>query len=152
MVRAFVHQPTVPTMPSLPHQRVIACVIRDGDRYLVCQRPTHKRHGGLWEFPGGKSEPNESDEHAAARELDEELGVELVRASSAIFEIADPGSEYLIVFVPVEIRGEPQCLEHSRMTYGTPAELLELPLAPSDRAFLEFVVRGDVMKSDVSIG
>lgn len=139
-------------MPSVPYQRVIACVIRDGDRYLVCQRPAHKRHGGLWEFPGGKAEPNESDEHAAARELDEELGIELVRASAAVFEIADPASEYLIAFVPVEIRGDPQCLEHSRMTYGAPAELLELPLAPCDRAFLEFVARRDVTATNASPG
>lgn len=138
-------------MPSVPHQRVIACVIRDGDRYLVCQRPAHKRHGGLWEFPGGKTEANESDEHAAARELDEELGIELVGATAAVFEIADPGSTYLIAFVPVEIRGEPRCLEHSRMTYGTPAELLELPLAPCDRAFLEFVLRRDTAATNASL-
>ncbi|HVX39336.1 MAG TPA: NUDIX domain-containing protein, partial [Gemmatimonadaceae bacterium] len=109
-------------------RRVIACVIRDGDRYLVCQRPAHKRHGGLWEFPGGKTEPGESDEAAARRELREELDVELVRAEPAIAEIGDAGSPFVIVFLPVEIRGEPQCLEHSRMTWGTPAELLALPL------------------------
>ena len=34
--------------------RVVAAIIRRGDRYLVCQRPAGKRHGGLWEFPGGK--------------------------------------------------------------------------------------------------
>jgi len=121
--------------------RVVACVIRRGDRYLVCQRPAHKRHGGLWEFPGGKTEPGESDERAAARELLEELGVELVRATPAVFEAADPGSPYVIAFVPVEIRGEPRCLEHSRMTSRRPEELLALALAPSDRTFLEFVLR-----------
>lgn len=125
-------------------RRVIACVIRDGDRYLVCQRPAHKRHGGLFEFPGGKTEPGESDEAAARRELREELEVELVRAESAIREISDDGSPFVIAFVPVEIRGEPRCLEHSQMTWRTPAELLELPLAPSDRAFVNsLLVRPD---------
>ena len=36
--------------------RVLAAVIARGDRYLVCRRPVQKRHGGLWEFPGGKLE------------------------------------------------------------------------------------------------
>ena len=87
-------------------QRVVACVVARGDLLLLCQRPTHKRHGGLWEFPGGKVEPNESDVQAATRELEEELGVQLVRARPAIFEVADPGSPYIIAFVPVEVDDE----------------------------------------------
>jgi mutator protein MutT len=118
---------------------VIACVVRRGDQLLVCQRPAHKRHGGLWEFPGGKAEANESDEQAAERELREELGVQLTRASAAVYEVADPGSPYLIAFVPVEIRGEPKCEEHSALFWGTHTDLQSLPLAPSDRAFLEFL-------------
>ena len=135
-------------MSRVSGQRVVACVIRRDDRYLVCQRPANKRHAGLWEFPGGKTEPDESDEHAAARELGEELEVELIRVSAVICEIADPGSSYLIAFVPVEIRGEPRCLEHSRMMWGTHAELLELPLAPSDRSFLEFLERRETPPTD----
>jgi 8-oxo-dGTP pyrophosphatase MutT (NUDIX family) len=121
-------------------QRVVACVMRRGDLLLLCQRPAHKRHGGLWEFPGGKAEANESDALAASRELQEELGVELVRASPAIFEIADPGSPYVIAFVPVEIRGEPVPTEHSGIIWGLPSELAALPLAPSDQAFLEWLL------------
>ena len=124
-------------------QRVIACVIRRPDGYLVCQRPSHKRHGGLWEFPGGKVEPDESDQHAAARELREELDVELIEAAPAVFEARDPESPYVIAFVPVEIRGQPKCLEHSAIASGTPGDLLKLPLAPGDRAFLEFLLRQD---------
>jgi mutator protein MutT len=100
----------------------------------------HKRHGGLWEFPGGKTEPGESDEKAAERELREELGVSLEEAAPAAFEMADPDSPYVIVFVPVEIRGEPTCTEHVEMTWRAPKDLLELPLAPSDRAFVEFLL------------
>ena len=129
-------------------ERVIACVIRQSHGYLVCQRPSHKRHGGLWEFPGGKAEPNESDEHAAARELGEELGVELTMAWPAIFEARDPESPYVIAFVPVEVRGEPRCIEHSAMTCGSPVDLLTLPLAPADQAFLEFLMRRNVATID----
>jgi 8-oxo-dGTP pyrophosphatase MutT (NUDIX family) len=56
---------------------VLAAVIRRQDRYLVCRRPAHKRHGGLWEFPGGKLEPGETLLEAARRELREELGAEV---------------------------------------------------------------------------
>lgn len=55
--------------------RVVASVIEHEGRLLVCKRPAHKRHGGLWEFPGGKVEPEESDFKAVERELEEELGV-----------------------------------------------------------------------------
>src|SRR5690606_20769929 len=55
--------------------RVLAAVIRRDGRWLVCRRPAHKRHGGLWEFPGGKLEPGESLLEAATRELEEELAV-----------------------------------------------------------------------------
>ncbi|MFL5614828.1 MAG: NUDIX domain-containing protein [Gemmatimonadaceae bacterium] len=60
--------------------RVIAAVIERGGRLLVCQRPEHKRHSGLWEFPGGKLEPNEDDVTAARRELRDEPILELVAA------------------------------------------------------------------------
>jgi 8-oxo-dGTP diphosphatase len=120
--------------------RVIAAVIRRDDRLLVCQRPPHKRHGGLWEFPGGKSEPGESDEDAARRELREELGVEVLRAGAEEFAIADPGSPFLIAFVPVEVEGEPHCHEHTAMSWRRVAELRALPLAPSDRRYVDHLL------------
>lgn len=123
-------------MPT-PVIRVIAAVVARGDRFLVCQRPPHKRHGGLWEFPGGKCEPGESDVHAARRELREELGVEVLAVGREEFAIMDPGSPFLIAFVPVTIVGEPVCHEHTAFVWATLAELAEFPLAPSDRRFVE---------------
>lgn len=120
--------------------RVIAAVISRGDRYLVCQRPTEKRHGGLWEFPGGKCEPGESDADAARRELHEELGVEVVAVSSEKFAVTDPGSPFLIAFVPVRIVGEPICHEHSDLAWGTMQEIATFALAPSDRRYVEFML------------
>jgi 8-oxo-dGTP pyrophosphatase MutT (NUDIX family) len=121
-----------------PTQRVVACVARRGDLLLLCRRPLHKRHGGLWEFPGGKAEADESDDLAAARELEEELGVRLVRALPAIFEIVDEGSPYVIAFVPVEFDGNPVATEHTDIIWGRPFELAKLPLAPSDEVFLRW--------------
>jgi 8-oxo-dGTP pyrophosphatase MutT (NUDIX family) len=123
-----------------PPTRVIAAVISRADGLLVCQRPAHKRHGGLWEFPGGKVEPDESDEDSARRELAEELGVQVVSADRPELETRDPGSEFLIAFVPVHIEGEPECREHSALTWGTPETLRSLPLAPSDRRYVDVLI------------
>ena len=119
--------------------RVLAAVIRRGDTYLVCQRPAHKRHGGLWEFPGGKLEPGESLLEAAGREMSEELGVVVSKVDALLFSVADPGSEFLIEFVPTAIQGEPKALEHSELRWLSLHELPSLPLAPSDRRFVEFL-------------
>ncbi|HKO15563.1 MAG TPA: NUDIX domain-containing protein [Gemmatimonadaceae bacterium] len=122
----------------MPPIRVIAAVISRDGKLLVCQRPPHKRHGGLWEFPGGKVEPGESDEAAARRELREELGIEVEWADHAELEVADSGSPYLIAFLPVRAAGEPVDHEHTALVWGTLAELAALPLAPSDRQYVEW--------------
>lgn len=121
--------------------RVLAAVVRRGDEYLVCRRPLHKRHGGLWEFPGGKCEVGETDEDAARRELAEELGVEVECVGPQLFAVRDPSSPFLIAFVPVVILGEPACLEHTALRWGTPESLIELELAPSDRRFVRFLLK-----------
>jgi 8-oxo-dGTP diphosphatase len=115
--------------------RVLAAVIRDGDRYLVCLRPAHKRHGGCWEFPGGKLEAGETLLEAATRELGEELGIEVLSAGESVFTRHDPGSSFLIEFVEVSINGNPVAREHDEIRWVTPAELEGLHLAPSDKAF-----------------
>ncbi|MFL5576222.1 MAG: (deoxy)nucleoside triphosphate pyrophosphohydrolase [Gemmatimonadaceae bacterium] len=115
--------------------RVVAAVVRRGDHLLICQRPAHKRHGGLWEFPGGKLEPGESILEAARRELAEELDVVVRSAGEVEFSTGDPGSHFVIEFHPVEIAGQPRCIEHTALAWVTPRELLTLPLAPSDRQF-----------------
>jgi len=110
---------------------------------LVCQRPAHKRHGGLWEFPGGKCEPGESDEDALRRELLEELDLELVSAGAPEFEAHDEGSPFMIVFIPVVTAGDPVAHEHDALLWGAADEIGALPLAPSDRRYVEhWVVDG----------
>jgi 8-oxo-dGTP diphosphatase len=123
--------------------RVLAAVVQRGGRFLVCQRPPHKRHGGLWEFPGGKLEVEESLLDAARRELSEELGVQALAVEQPLLSIADPGSVFVIVFVPTIIDGEPTCLEHSELRWALLAELPALALAPSDRRFVDYLLSGD---------
>ncbi len=121
---------------------VVAAVVTRDARYLVCQRAEGDRHGGLWEFPGGKLEPGESWLEAARRELREELAVEVVAGARAPRFIArDPGSPYEIAFLDVRIEGEPSCHEHQRLAWRSCAELAHLPLAPSDRHFAEHLDR-----------
>jgi mutator protein MutT len=120
--------------------RVLAAVISRGPDYLICQRPAHKRHGSLWEFPGGKLEPGETDWDAARRELREELGVTVTSVGAELFTAHDEGSPFLIAFVPVTMEGEPNCIEHSALAWGPRESLLTYALAPSDRRFAEWLV------------
>lgn len=119
--------------------RVVASVIRWGDRFLVCRRPHHKRHGGLWEFPGGKCKAGESDLDAVTRELWEELGVKTKAIGPPVFEIRDGPAPFLIVFLNVDIEGPPLCLEHLEIGWYTREEMSALDMAPSDRKFMDFL-------------
>ena len=116
--------------------RVVASVVENKGKLLVCERPIHKRHGGLWDFPGGKVEKGESSIEAVRRELLEELAVNVISVGAVQFSVADPGSEFVIDFLSVRIEGEPQCLEHASLAWVGEHELLELPLAPSDRRYV----------------
>jgi 8-oxo-dGTP diphosphatase len=120
-----------------PVVRVLAAVIQRQGRYLLCLRPPQKRHGGLWEFPGGKLEAGESLAQAARRELKEEVGVEVTEWGPPLFSHREAGSRYQIEFLPIEIIGEPRALEHDQVRWVSLEELKSLPLAPSDRAFAE---------------
>ena len=119
---------------------VLAAVITHDDRYLICQRPLNKRHGGLWEFPGGKIEPGESLLDAANRELTEELNVAAVAVGEPIYSVHDEGSPFVISFVPCEIAGVPTCLEHADARWASLEDIQELDLAPSDRQFVRFLL------------
>ena len=120
-------------MTSIP---VVAAVIEREGRYLLGRRPAHKRHGDLWEFPGGKMEEGEDYLSAARRELREELGLTAQAVGKELFRAADDGSPFVIHFVEVEADGTPAPLEHSEVGWFTVEQLITLPLAPSDARFV----------------
>ena len=123
--------------------RVLAAVIRKDGRLLMCRRSLQKRHGGLWEFPGGKVELNETDLDAARRELREELDVDVTAAGQELFAVQDPNSPFVIAFVEVAIQGTPVCREHLELRWCARPELDALALAPSDRQFVERALYND---------
>ncbi len=116
---------------------VVAAVVRRGDRYLVGRRPAGKRHGGLWEFPGGKVDAGESLLAAATRELAEELSVSTNGIGRTLFSSRDGDAPFEIHFVEIEITGDPIAHEHSEVGWFTRLELKRLELAPADAEFVE---------------
>ncbi|RYE87312.1 MAG: (deoxy)nucleoside triphosphate pyrophosphohydrolase, partial [Myxococcales bacterium] len=80
---------------------VVAAVIERDGLLLVGQRPAHKHHGGLWEFPGGKVEPGETPAEALARELHEELGLTDVQVGPELHRHDDPTRPLTLLFLRV---------------------------------------------------
>jgi mutator protein MutT len=115
----------------------VAAVIRRNGHYLICRRPAAKRHGGLWEFPGGKLHDGETVTDGVTRELAEELHVVPTRIGRVQFEIQDSGSPFTILFVEVEIAGEPRPTEHEAIAWVHVSDLPSYALAPSDQLFAQ---------------
>ena len=124
--------------------RVIAAVIEEGGRWLVGRSPEGKRHGGLWEFPGGKVHAGESMLDAAGRELEEELSLRATAVGQTLFTIRDGDSPFVIDFVEVSVTGTPTAHEHSEIVWVGLADLQALALAPADGAFVKWMASGSV--------
>jgi len=113
---------------------VAAAVIRSADgRILIARRPLDKHQGGLWEFPGGKVEAGESVQAALARELLEELGIEVTRAQPLIQVRHDyPDKQVLLdVWQVLAFQGEAHGAEGQPLAWVTASELdgFEFPAA-----------------------
>ena len=118
---------------------VVAAVIRRDGRYLVCRRPRDKRHGGLWEFPGGKVLEGETRSNAVRRELAEELALQVIELGPVLFSASDEGAPFVIEFVETTAEGTPVLHEHSELGWFTADELRALPLAPADALFVSWL-------------
>lgn len=112
----------------MPLVHVAVGVILDGDRnILITRRAPHTHQGGLWEFPGGKVEEGESPTGALARELREELGIEIGHSSALLEVHHDYGDKAVLLDVQVvwEFRGEARPLEGQPMAWVSLQELGE---------------------------
>ncbi len=122
---------------------VVAAVIDRDGRYLLGLRPAHKRHGNLWEFPGGKMKEGEDYLRAVRRELEEELELAAESVGRELFRAADDGSPFVIHFVEVTAAGTPVPLEHSDVGWFALEEMVSMPLAPSDARFVRHLTEDD---------
>ena len=117
---------------------VVAALIWDDNKFMICQRPAHKARGLLWEFVGGKVEQGETKEQALIRECREELAVTLAVGEvfmDVVHEYPDL-TVHLTLFNAIIAEGEPQKLEHNDIRWITPQEIPEYDFCPADTEIL----------------
>ncbi|MBP7403222.1 MAG: (deoxy)nucleoside triphosphate pyrophosphohydrolase [Clostridia bacterium] len=122
---------------------VVAALIHDQDRFLICQRPVHKARGLLWEFVGGKVEPGETAEQALAREVREELDVALdvgERCMEVVHAYPDL-TVRLMLYHAVIREGEPRLLEHRDLRWIRTDEIDAYEFCPADAEILAMLRR-----------
>ena len=118
---------------------VVAALIWQGERFMICQRPAHKARGMMWEFVGGKVEPGESKEQALVRECREELAVE-VAVGDIFLEVTHTYPDitvHLTLFHASIVQGGPQKLEHNDIRYITADEIPQYEFCPADEVILQ---------------
>ena len=122
---------------------VVAALIWDGDRFLICQRPAHKARGLLWEFVGGKVEPGETKEEALRRECREELDIDLAvgEVFMAVRHVYPDITVHLTLFEATIAAGTPRRIEHNDLKWITPAEIPHYEFCPADEEILARIRR-----------
>ena len=126
--------------------KVVAALIWDSGRFMICQRPAHKARGLLWEFVGGKVEPGETAENALIRECREELAV-TVSVGDIFMEVTHEYPDItvrLTLFNATIAEGVPQKLEHNDIKWITPAEIHQYDFCPADEEILAKIIRINV--------
>ncbi len=120
----------------------VAVIERDG-RYLISQRLPDDSFGGFWEFPGGKSNPGETLETCLAREIQEELGVEIaVGIKLQVVEYRYPRRTIRLHCFSCRITaGEPRAIECTTWRWTLPAELVRFKFPPASRQIIEALQR-----------
>ena len=119
---------------------VVGAIIKDGDRYLVGQRPAHKSQGGLWEFMGGKIERGETPEQALARECREELDLEIENehvVDSVVHKYPEKTIRLILISCSPKTGSIPKALEHQQIKWVTRAEMDALDFAPADKELIQ---------------
>ena len=119
--------------------QVVAALIWDGERFMICQRPAHKAQGLLYEFVGGKVESGETLQQALIRECREELAV-TVAVGDVFMEVLHEYPDItvqLILFNATIAEGIPQMLEHVDIRWILPAEIPNYDFCPADEEILK---------------
>jgi len=122
---------------------VVAALIWEKDKFLICQRPADKARGLLWEFVGGKVESGETLQQALVRECAEELAV-TVSVGDAFMQVIHQYPDMLIrlsLFHCTIPAGFPQALEHNDMKWIHPSEIDAYEFCPADTDILKEIKR-----------
>jgi 8-oxo-dGTP diphosphatase len=122
--------------PSQRTIRVVAAVIEHDGRYLITQRRPTAVLPLLWEFPGGRVEPAETDSAALKREVRHRLGVE-IEVGQLISFVSHPYERYVVDLYLYECRiqgGQPESLAVHAFKWVTSAEFDQYPFTPADEA------------------
>lgn len=127
----------MPDAVTKPILLVVAAALVDRDnRVLLAQRPQGKTLAGLWEFPGGKLNVNETPEQALVRELHEELGINVCLECLAPFTFASHTYETFHLLMPLYVcrnwEGEITAREGQVLKWVRPSALTDYPMPPAD--------------------
>ena len=122
---------------------VAAAILDAAGRVLIAERPAGKHMAGRWEFPGGKVSPGEPEEAALARELEEELGIEVTGARPVMrLTHRYPDREIeLSMWVVERYRGEPRALDGQRLKWVERTQLGREDILEADRPFVAALVQ-----------
>lgn len=118
---------------------VVGALIWQGERFMICQRPEHKKRGLLWEFVGGKVEPGETMEQALIRECKEELDITLKVGEEFIrVDHCYPDIHILLTVFHGEIaEGTPVLKEHRDLRWIPVSDIDRYDFCPADGPVLE---------------
>ena len=123
---------------------VVAAVIEDSHRFLVTRRQPGVHLAGMWEFPGGKIDPDETHEAALRRELLEELGVEAIVGERVYrTQHAYPDRTIKLYFYRCRLNGAPRPLMGQEMRWVPRAELRSLGFPPADTELIELLTKSN---------
>ena len=122
---------------------VVAALIWQGDKFVICQRPAHKARALLWEFVGGKVEQGETKEQALIRECREELAITLT-VEDVFMDVTHEYPDitvHLTLFNATIAEGEPQKLEHNDIQWISPSEIPNYEFCPADEEILKKIYK-----------
>jgi len=125
----------------MPDRIVVAGALIERGALLVAQRAHPVELAGLWELPGGKVAAGESDEAALARELREELGVDVAVGARLGADVALGASMTLRAYLVTHLRGELRPIDHRALRWVSAGELDGLAWVPADREWLPELAR-----------
>ena len=123
---------------------VVAALIWEEGRFLICQRPAHKARGLLWEFVGGKVEPGETKPEALIRECREELAV-TVAVGDVFMELTHTYPDLTVHLTLFHARiesGTPQLLEHNDIRWIRAEQISQYDFCPADEEILQALQNG----------